>query len=74
MNTRERAEALIEDLHDLACAGDVTEVMILARNAEGSLLAAYASDDMARFVDDARALLADVEAEMDGPACSRALN
>lgn len=72
MKTREQAEALVQDLYDRACEGDVTEVLILARDAGGRMLCAYASSDMGAFVDDARNVLADVESAFDAPA--RSLN
>ena len=63
MNTRDNAESIVQDLHDMACDGDVAEVMVFVRDASGRLLCAYASDDMQRFIDDARSVLADVEAD-----------
>jgi len=62
MSTRDNAESIVQDLHDMACEGDITEVMVFARDASGRLLCAYASDDMQRFIDDVRASLADAEA------------
>lgn len=62
MSTRDNAESIVQDLHDMACEGDITEVMVFARDASGRLLCAYASDDMQRFIDDVRAALADAEA------------
>ncbi|WP_281915920.1 hypothetical protein [Caldimonas thermodepolymerans] len=62
MNTRDNAESIVQDLHDMACDGDVAEVMVFVRDASGRLLCAYASDDMQRFIDDVRAALADAEA------------
>lgn len=63
MNTRDNAESIVQDLHDMASDGDVAEVMVFVRDASGRLLCAYASDDMQAFIDDARAVLADVEAD-----------
>lgn len=63
MSTRVNSESIVQDLHDMACEGDITEVMVFARDASGRLLCAYASDDMQRFIDDARAVLADAEAD-----------
>ena len=63
MNTRDNAESIVQDLHDMASDGDVAEVMVFVRDASGRLLCAYASDDMQAFIDDARSLLADVEAD-----------
>lgn len=62
MNTRDNAESIVQDLHDMACDGDVAEVMVFVRDASGRLLCAYASDDMQRFIDDVRSALADAEA------------
>lgn len=62
MSTRDNAESIVQDLHDMACDGDVAEVMVFVRDASGRLLCAYASDDMQRFIDDVRAALADAEA------------
>lgn len=62
MTTRDNAESIVQDLHDMACDGDVAEVMVFVRDASGRLLCAYASDDMQTFIDDARSVLADAEA------------
>lgn len=62
MNTRVNSESIVQALHDMACEGDVTEVMVFVRDASGRLLCAYASEDMQTFIDDARAVLADAEA------------
>lgn len=62
MNTRDNSESIVQDLHDMACDGDIAEVMVFARDASGRLLCAYASEDMQTFIDDARSVLADAEA------------
>lgn len=71
MNTRDKSESIVQELHDMACDGDVCELLVLCRGNDGRLLCAYASDDMTTLVDEARAALAEAEIETTG---SRRLN
>lgn len=73
MTTRENAESIVQSLDDMACDGDVLEVMVFVRDASGQLRFAYAAADMQRFIDDARAVLADVESD-PVPSPRRLLN
>lgn len=65
MTTRENAESIVQSLDDMACDGDVAEVMVFVRDASGRLQCAYAADDMRQFVDDAQAALAQIDTETD---------
>lgn len=65
MTTRENAESIVQSLDDMACEGDVLEVMVFVRDASGRLQCAYASDDMQQFVDDAQAVLSQIDTEID---------
>lgn len=72
MTTREQAESLVQELYDQACDGNVAEVLILSRAADGTLMCAFASDDLLGMVDAARDALADIENQIE--PCSGALN
>lgn len=74
MTTRERAEAIVQDLEDKACEGDVLEVMVFVRDASGRMQCAFATADTQQFIDDVHAATADIDTEAGAPRTRRWLN
>ena len=64
MNTIDRAEDIIERLHDAACGGDVAEVLVVYRDCDGLLHFGCASDDVLGLLDATSEALARFEASI----------
>lgn len=61
MNTPEATETIVTALHDAACEGDVSEVLVLYRDASGEWKLGYASDDVGGLIDAAQEAIAGLE-------------
>lgn len=64
MNTIDKAEDIIERLHDAACGGDVAEVLVVYRDNDGGLHFGCASDDILGLFDATGDALARFEASI----------
>ena len=67
MNTIDKAEDIIERLHDAACGGEVAEVLVVYRDADGALHFGCASDDILGLFDSTSQALARFEANIAEP-------
>ena len=67
MNTIDKAEDIIERLHDAACGGDVAEVLVVYRDSDGALHFGCASDDILGLFDSTSQALARFEANIAEP-------
>lgn len=61
MNTDERVDDIVETLHDIACGGDVAEVLVIYRDRAGDWHSSLATDDLIGLIDEARLALAELE-------------
>jgi len=68
MNTIDKAEDIIERLHDAACVGNVAEVLVVYRDTDGILHCGCASDDVLGLLDSTSDALAKLEANLGEPA------
>lgn len=68
MNVIEKAEDIIERLHDAACSGDVAEVLVVYRNSDGKLVFGCASEDILGLFDETSEALARFESTIGEPA------